>query len=106
MEIECVSLIWHSKTGSKLLREKQAAIFLVIMPIMFTVFMGFAFSQGSTQADPRLPIGYVDQDNGGTLSHSLFALLEASTVVRPEPLTGDAIGQAEAQVKQNKLAAW
>jgi ABC-2 type transport system permease protein len=92
------------KDWQQTLREKQAAIFLVIMPIVFTAFMGFAFSQGSTPADPRLPIGYVDQDNGSTLSHSLFALLEASTVVRPEPLTGDAIEQADAQVQQNKLA--
>ncbi|HZY42165.1 MAG TPA: ABC transporter permease [Anaerolineae bacterium] len=92
------------KDWQQTLREKQAAIFLVIMPIAFTAFMGFAFSQGSGQTDPRLPIGYVDQDNGSELSQSLYALLQTSTVVRPEPLTGDAIDQADAQVKQNKLA--
>lgn len=92
------------KDWQQILREKQAAIFLVIMPIVFTAFMGFAFNQGGGESDPRLPIGFVDQDNGSELSQSFYALLEASTVVRPEVLTGDAIAQADAQVKQNKLA--
>lgn len=97
-------LVLALKDWQQTLREKQAAIFLVIMPIVFTAFMGLAFSQTGGQTDPRLPIGYVDQDNGSMLSQSLYALLEASTVVRPEPLTGDAIEPADAQVKRNKLA--
>lgn len=96
------------KDWQQILREKQAAIFLVIMPIVFTAFMGFAFNQtgGQTggESDPRLPIGFIDQDNGSKLSQSFYALLEASTVVRPEVLTGNKIDQADAQVKQNKLA--
>lgn len=92
------------KDWQQTLREKQAAIFLVIMPIVFTAFMGFAFSQGSGQSDPRLPIGFIDQDNGSALSQSFLTLLEASSIVRPEVLTGDALAKAEAQVQQNKLA--
>lgn len=92
------------KDWRQILREKQAALFLVIMPIVFTAFMGFAFNQGGGQADPRLPIGFIDQDNESVLSRQFLALLQNSTVVRPEVLTGDAIAQADAQVRQNKLA--
>ena len=38
------------------------------------------------------------------MSQSFYALLQASTVVRPEVVQGDALDQAEAQVQQNKLA--
>ncbi len=92
------------KDWQQTLREKQAAIFLVIMPIVFTAFMGFAFSQGGGESDSRLPIGFIDQDNGSALSQSFLTLLEASSVVRPEVMTGDALAKAEAQVQQNKLA--
>ena len=91
------------KDWQQILREKQAAIFLVIMPIVFTAFMGFAFNQGGGESDPRLPIGFVDQDQSA-LSGEFYTLLQASTVVRPEVLTGEAIVQVDAQVKQNKLA--
>ena len=92
------------KDWQQTVREKQAAIFLVIMPIVFTAFMGFAFSQSGGQSDPRLPIGFIDQDNGSAISRSFLALLEASSIVRPEVITGDALAKAEAQVQQNKLA--
>ncbi|MFN8594814.1 MAG: ABC transporter permease [Anaerolineae bacterium] len=84
-------------------REKQAAIFLVIMPIVFTAFMGFAFNQGGGESDPRLPVGLLDQDHSA-LSAEFYSLLQASTVVRPEVVNGDALDQAETRVKQNKLA--
>ena len=92
------------KDWQQILREKQAAIFLVIMPIVFTAFMGFAFSQTGGESDSRLPIGFIDQDNGSALSQSFLAVLEASSVVRPEVIASDALAKAEAQVQQNKLA--
>ena len=92
------------KDWQQTLREKQAAIFLVIMPIVFTAFMGFAFSQAGGESDPRLPVGFIDLDNGSQLSQSFYALLQASTVVRPEVVTSEALDQTEAQVQQNKLA--
>lgn len=91
------------KDLQQIVREKQAAIFLVIMPIVFTAFMGFAFNQGGSETDPRLPIGFVDQDQS-TLSAEFYSLLQASTVVRPEVVKGDALDQAETHVRQNKLA--
>ena len=63
-------------------RDKKSFLFLLIMPIAFTLLFGFAFGGNST-ADPRLPIGLADED-GSDLSQRLAALLAASEVVRIE----------------------
>jgi len=68
----------------QILRDKQTALFLVIMPVAFTLLFGFLFGGFSarTEEDPRLPIGYLDQD-GGAMADQLIRFLEASTAVRP-----------------------
>lgn len=74
------------KDLSQIFRDWKAALFLVIMPIGFTLLLGFVFSGVDGQEDPRLPIGFVDQDGGGSLSTHLLDLLEASDAIRPEVL--------------------
>ena len=61
-------------------RDRQSFLFLLIMPIAFTLLFGFAFG-GSGTADPRLPIGVADED-GSELSRQLLEMLAASEVVR------------------------
>lgn len=61
-------------------RDRKSFMFLLIMPIAFTLLFGFAFG-GSSTADPRLPIGVADEDNS-ELSRQLLAMLSASEVVR------------------------
>ncbi|MEJ2555996.1 MAG: ABC transporter permease, partial [Anaerolineae bacterium] len=53
------------KDLAQIFRDKKSLLFLVLMPIVFTVFMGFAFR--SSDEDPRLPVGWVDRDPDGTL---------------------------------------
>jgi len=95
------------KDLTELVRDWKAAVFLVIMPIAFTLLFGFAFGGfGGGEEDPRLPVGLIDQ-SGGRLSASLLSLLDASGVVRPVALEGrDADpASAEKQVQDEDLAA-
>jgi ABC-2 type transport system permease protein len=66
----------------QLLRERETFLFLLIMPLIFTVLFGFAFGGFSSgESDPRLPVGYLDQDDS-SLSQELHGLLAASEVIR------------------------
>jgi len=66
----------------QLLRERETFLFLLIMPLVFTLLFGFAFGGFSSgESDPRLPVGYLDQDDS-SLSRELHGLLAASEVIR------------------------
>lgn len=89
----------------QILRERQSAFFLLIMPVVFTLLFGFAFggfdSGGDT--DPRLPVGFINQD-AGSLSQHLVTLLAQSDVIRlvADPDDQEAVAQ---QVADFDLAA-
>jgi ABC-2 type transport system permease protein len=63
-------------------RDRKSFLFLLVMPIVFTLLFGFAFGGNST-ADPRLPVGLAD-DDGSELSQQLSAMIASSEVVRIE----------------------
>lgn len=65
----------------QILRDRKTFLFLLIMPIGFTLLFGLAFGGSGQTSDPRLPVGYSDQD-GGSLSADLKVLLAGSTVIR------------------------
>ncbi len=87
----------------QVVRDRKSIIFLVVMPIAFTLFFGFLLS-GSI-SDPRLPVGWINADGEGDLSVQLSAMLERSTVVRLIPMETNAINDASNQVRDEKLAA-
>jgi ABC-2 type transport system permease protein len=70
------------KDLSQVLREKQSLLFFVLMPVVFTFFMGFAYRGAVQPADPRLALGWADADEGA-LSQQLYATLQDSAAVRP-----------------------
>ena len=75
----------------QIFRDWKAAFFLVVMPIAFTLLFGFAFGgAGDEAADPRLPVGYLDLDQGH-LSPHLFKLLDNSEVIRLETEVTDQV---------------
>jgi ABC-type multidrug transport system permease subunit len=86
-------------------RDWRAALFIVIMPIGFTVMFGFAFGGfgNGEPADSRLPVGLLDQDQG-SLSPYLQSLLENSKVVKVE-LIDATIDESGEMVADNELAA-
>lgn len=69
----------------QILRDLRSLLFLVAMPIVFTLFMGFAYSAGESGAengDARLGLAYVDPEPESRLSQMLFARLEESDAVK------------------------
>lgn len=71
------------KDLSQILRDKKSLLFLVAMPIVFTLFMGFAYNSGGSDenTDTRLPLAVVAESDS-RLSQMLLERLEASDAVR------------------------
>jgi ABC-2 type transport system permease protein len=91
------------KNVTQIVRDWKAAFFMLVVPIIFTLLMGFIFGGfGGDEADSRLPVGVVDQDESAVSAH-LLALLEGSDAVRT--ITLDDAEQAEGQVRDEELAA-
>lgn len=73
------------KDLSQILRDKRSLIFLVAMPILFTLFMGFAYKSGGNdqaEGDQRIPLGWVNNDGESVLSRQLFIQLSESDSVK------------------------
>lgn len=96
-----------SKDLSQILRDWKSGLFLLVMPLLFTLFFGFVFGAGSTpraNVDSRLPVGVIDQDRG-TLAADLKTLLGDSEVVRPVMLEEKDAQQVNKMVNDGDLAA-
>jgi ABC-2 type transport system permease protein len=95
------------KDLKQLVRDWKTATFLVAMPVVFTLMFGFAFGGfGGGESDPRLPVGFVDQD-GSRLSASLLELLNGSEAIRAVVLEGNdaEADRLDEQVRDQDLAA-
>lgn len=89
----------------QLVRDRKTFLFLLIMPIAFTLMFGYAFGGfGGGQADSRLPVGYLDQDNS-RLSRKLRDVLATSQVIRLDENPTRSVSDLEQLVAQEKLAA-
>ncbi len=65
----------------QLVKDWKTFLFLLAMPLVFTLLFGTVFSSGD--GDPRLPVAVLDQDQGGALGARLVTLMEASDVIHP-----------------------
>jgi ABC-2 type transport system permease protein len=88
----------------QILRNRMTFLFLLIMPVAFTILFGLAFGGPVKTTDSRLPVGSLDRDNGD-LSALLKNLLSSSTVIRLEETTGSTEADFESRVSSGKLAA-
>jgi len=85
------------KDLSQIFRDKRSLLFLVAMPIAFTIFMGFAYKNGSdndASKDTRVPLGWVNNDGNGYVSTQLFEMLSNSDSIRLVELTSDAVDES------------
>jgi ABC-2 type transport system permease protein len=87
----------------QIMRNRMTFLFLLIMPIAFTLLFGLAFGSSGKPTDSRLPVGYLDQD-GSALSKGLKGLLAGSTVIRLDEKSANMADLAK-QVAAGKLAA-
>jgi ABC-2 type transport system permease protein len=94
-----------AKDLMQILRDRKTFMFLLLMPILFTIFFGLAFSgTGKGPADSRLPVGYLDLDNG-TYSQHLKDILTGSTVIRLDEDTTRSETDLDQLVADEELAA-
>ncbi|MBI5965844.1 MAG: ABC transporter permease [Chloroflexi bacterium] len=73
------------KDLSQMLRDKRSLFFIVVMPIIFTLFMGFAFrgiSQSDEEVDNRIPLALVDPQPDSRLNKMFFTRLDSSGAIK------------------------
>jgi len=95
------------KDLSQILRDWKSGLFLLVMPLLFTLFFGFVMGSATApkpNVDPRLPVGVIDRD-GGVLAANLQTLLEESNVIRPVLLSPNESQSADQKVHNGQLAA-
>jgi ABC-2 type transport system permease protein len=100
--IRIFDITW--KDLMQILRDRKTFLFLLIMPIGFTLLFGLAFSGSGNKTDPRLPVGFLNQDGGG-LSADLKGLLVNSTVIRLDENAQSNTTDLDTLVASGKLAA-
>ena len=102
--------VWDiaAKDLLQIIRDRKTLFFLVLMPLIFTVFLGFLMPGGSglpsAPVDSRLPLGVLNQDPGSVLSATLLQELQALNAVRLVDLGNLVEDQARQQVQQGTLA--
>lgn len=76
----------------QVVRDKRSLLFLVAMPVAFTLFMGFAYRSGENgePQDPRMSLAWVEDAPGGALSQMLYTRLEESDTLKPVYMEKDA----------------
>jgi len=77
------------KDLSQMLRDKRSLLFIVAMPIIFTIFMGFAYrgsSQSDAETDKRIPLALIDPQPGSRLNKFLFTRLDSSDSLKVIPM--------------------
>lgn len=85
------------KDLSQIFRDKRVLLFLVAMPIIFTLFMGFAYKSGKDNdaaRDTRIPLGWVNNDPEGNVSQQLFEMLSNSDAIKLVELNADAVDES------------
>ncbi len=89
----------------QIFRDWRAAVFLIIMPIAFTLLFGFAFGgfSGPNEGDPRLPVTILNNDQED-LSQILTDTLERSSVIKVE-FSDDDLEGLKSTVKDGEVAA-
>lgn len=86
------------------LRDRMSFLFLVFMPVVFTLLFGFAFGSPSQPADTRPVVGLLDQDHS-SLSAALAATLQSSSAIRLDAGAASDPTALDALVANGKLSA-
>jgi ABC-2 type transport system permease protein len=90
-----------AKDLKQILLDRRSAIFLVLMPVVFTAFLGIAFRWPSHD-DPRPVVGVCDLDST-EMSGLVAAQLEAGGLVRVEKLRRVDADKADDLIRRGRL---
>lgn len=92
------------KDLTQILRDRKSLMFILIMPIAFTLMFGFVFGGYGAPADTRLPV--VVAGDMGDPAHAAFVnLVESSTVVRMVTPASTEEQALRASVRDGKVTA-
>ncbi len=92
------------KDVTQIIRDRRSLLFLILMPLVFTLFMGYAYRSGTSAEDTRTTLGWLNQDPDGLLSNRLERLLSNSDAFRLEALTTSEAANPSEGVRSGKLA--
>ena len=87
----------------QIVQQKKSALFLLLMPLLFTGLMGIVFDRNE-KADPRLPVALVVSD-GGVLGEYLQTLLDYSDTILPMVPDQKDTASLEQLIRSQKIAA-
>jgi ABC-2 type transport system permease protein len=90
-----------AKDLKQILLDRRSAIFLVLMPVVFTAFLGLAFRWPSHQ-DSRPVVGLCDLDST-ELSGLVLRQIEAGGLVRVEKLDRAAAAKADDLIRRSRF---
>ena len=96
------------KDWMQIFRDWKSGLFLVVMPVLFTIFFGLVMGPAlnpSTEEDSRLPIGFVNNDLQGLLSADIESLLETSSAIRLVHLSREEVSRKNEMVSNGNVAA-
>lgn len=91
------------KDLAQIFRDKRTLLFLIAMPVVFTLFMGFAYRGGGNEADNEnqpILLGWASNDPNGLISKELYHLLSQSSSVK---LIEAELSEAENLVSQGDV---
>jgi len=96
-----VSRVWRIATKELLQtrRDRLAALFTIVLPVIFTVFLGLIF--GGAGETSRLPLALADAD-GTPASVQFVERLRASPLIELKAMT---VGEVDAAVQGQSVAA-
>ncbi|MDZ7844658.1 MAG: ABC transporter permease [Anaerolineales bacterium] len=101
-------LILAVKDWMQIFRDWKSALFLIAMPLLFTMFFGVvlggAFNSGSN-GDPRLPVGVIFSDQTDLEENPLKNFLEGSDTIHPEFLADVEEGELMKLVADEEFTA-
>jgi ABC-2 type transport system permease protein len=92
------------KDLTQILRDRKSLMFILIMPIAFTLMFGFVFGGYGAPADTRLPV-VVAGDTGDPAHAAFVDLVESSTVVRVATPASTEDQALRASVRDGKVTA-
>ncbi len=93
------------KDLTQLMRDFNTFMFLLIMPIVFTLLFGYASGAfSSEESDSRLPVGYLNEDNRW-VDKPLHDILADSETIRLVEYSSASISELESFVADGNLAA-
>ncbi|MFZ5908958.1 MAG: ABC transporter permease [Chloroflexota bacterium] len=93
------------KDLTQFLRDFKTFMFLLLMPILFTLLFGYAFGGfGGSESDSRLPVGFLNEDERW-ISDTLHDLLADSDLIRIEEDDSLSASDLDRMVAEGDLAA-